>query len=295
MERKALGRDLGLSVRMALALALVGSVYLAAVLFSAFVLWFGIVDGNVGGVFAWLFLTACFAVAAVAHVRRSERVAFRTVRARLLERDQEPELQALVARVAAAADVPRPQVALARSWAPNAFAVGLTPGRAIVVVTTELLRRLDERELEAVVAHEVAHIANRDGAVMTFVSGPVMLGSALWHADDDRAKLFFALYLPVYLFGFLVMWTMSRYREYTADRGAALITGAPEQLMSALQVIARVRPRGDLRGGRAVSALCIVPAKRKERRLEILMDHPRLSKRLDALAELARELGRPVS
>ena len=106
------------------------------------------------------------------HIHRSESVALRAARARELAEDDEPDLQALVARVAAMADLPPPRVALARSWAPNAFSVGLNEG-AVVAVTSELLRRdLTMAELEAVVAHELAHVANRDGLVMTFVSVP---------------------------------------------------------------------------------------------------------------------------
>ena len=177
--------------------------------------------------------------------------------------------------------------------------VGLSSQRAILAVTTEVLGRLDEGELEAVVAHELAHVANRDGLVMTIVSGPAMLGSALWNADDRRCRILYLYYVPVHVVGLLLLWTISRYREYVADRGAALITGAPEQLMSALQKIAGEPASGDLRGGGAVSALCIVPAGRAGRlkflgRIEIFRDHPPLAKRLRELEELARELGRPV-
>jgi heat shock protein HtpX len=108
--------------------------------------------------------------------------------------------------------------------------------------------------------------------------------------------VYILLYLPVHLVGLLLLWTISRYREYVADRGAVLITGAPEQLMSALAKISERTPRGDLRGGAAVSALCIVPAQRTSRldairRFEVFMDHPRLEKRLERLSDLARQLG----
>jgi heat shock protein HtpX len=192
-------------------------------------------------------------------------------------------------------------VAVIRSRAPNALAVGLRPKHATVALTTELVRRLDRKELEAVVAHELAHLGNRDGVVMTFVSGPCILGAVMRDDGGSRGWVFFyVFYWPVYVLGLLLMWAMSRYREYTADRGSALITGAPEQLMSALQKIAQKEPRGDLRGGAAVSALCIVPAQRKKgrlgflRRFEVFMDHPPLEKRLRRLGEVAREMGRPV-
>jgi heat shock protein HtpX len=113
--------------------------------------------------------------------------------------------------------------------------------------------------------------------------------------------LFYVFYWPVYVLTLLLMWAISRYREYTADRGSALITGAPEQLMSALAKISEKEPRGDLRGGAAMSALCIVPAQRKKgrlaflRRFEIFMDHPPLEKRLRRLGALAQEMGRPAA
>ena len=116
--------------------------------------------------------------------------------------------------------------------------------------------------------------------------------------DNARGRIaYLLLYWPVHAVGLCLMWTISRYREYAADRGAAAITGAPEQLMSALAKIAEREPRGDLRGGAAVSALCIVPAQRKSRldvvrRLEIFMDHPPLDKRLRRLNDLARDLGK---
>ena len=236
------------------------------------------------------------------HIHRSESVALRAARAKELAKDDEPELQALVARVAAMADLPPPRVALARSWAPNAFSVGLNERRAVVAVTSELLRRdLTTAELESVVAHELAHVANRDGLVMTFVSGPAMLGSAMWNSSNARGQIAYVLlYWPVHVIGLFLLWTISRYREYVADRGSATITGAPEQLMSALTKISGRAARGDLRGGAAVSALCIVPAQRKTRldfvrRLEIFMDHPPVEKRLRELSEIARDLGRAPS
>jgi heat shock protein HtpX len=294
MKRRPLGRDLGLSIRMAVALIPILAWYLFAIL-----LLFALVIGTLADRDWDAFLgAALFAVGGPVllwqHVHRSESVALRAARGRELAEDDEPELQALVARVAAMADLPPPRVALARSWAPNAFSVGLNERRAVVAVTSELLRRdLTTAELEAVVAHELAHVANRDGLVMTFVSVPALAGSAMWHAEDVRGKIFFLLlYWPVFFVSLFLMWTLSRYREYVADRGAALITGAPEQLMSALQKIAGKPARGDLRGGLAVQALCIVGHQAGWRRFELFSDHPPLDKRLERLAELARELGK---
>jgi heat shock protein HtpX len=294
MKRRPLGRDLGLTIRMVVVLIPIFAWYLVALLLLVALVIGTLVDRE------WdAFLgAALFAVGGPLllwqHVHRSESVALRAARARELAEDDEPDLQALVARVAAMADLPPPRVALARSWAPNAFSVGLNERRAVVAVTSELLRRdLTTAELEAVVAHELAHVANRDGLVMTFVSVPALAGSAMWHAEDLRGKIFFLLlYWPIFLVSLFLIWTLSRYREYVADRDAALITGAPEQLMSALQKIAGRPSRGDLRGGLAVQALCIVGRQAGWRRFELFSDHPPLDKRLERLAELGRELGK---
>jgi Zn-dependent protease with chaperone function len=107
----------------------------------------------------------------------AERLALWAARAHVLRPGQRPQLQELVARLALVADLPVPRVAVDRSSGANAFSVGLTPKRSAIIVTTELLERLDEGQLKAVIAHEPLHIANRDGAVMTLVSAPAMLGS----------------------------------------------------------------------------------------------------------------------
>jgi heat shock protein HtpX len=285
---------------MALALVPLALLYLLGLVLAVLSLIAVLVDGSWGALLGWFFLAAGFVIVAVNHWLRAEDLVLRAARAKRLDDGEEPELRRIVERVAAMADVPPPRLALIRSWAPNALAAGLRPESATLAVTTELLRRLDERELEAVVAHELAHIANRDGLVMTFVSGPAMLGSAMWGSSDGRGQVFYVLfYWPVHLVGLLLLWTVSRYREYVADRGAVLITGAPEHLMSALTRISEREARGDLRGGAAVSALCIVPGQRKTkldavRRFEVFMDHPRLEKRLERLSDIARQLGEPV-
>ena len=285
---------------MAIALVPIIGLYAFAAFIAVATLVLAVADGDAGAILGWLFLASCFGVIFVVHVLRVDRLILRSAGAKTVERDEERDIQELVRRTAASADLPPPRVALIRSRAPNALAVGLTPKQATVALTTELVRRLDRKELEAVVAHELAHIGNRDGVVMTFVSGPSMLGALMRDDGGGRGWVFYVFYWPVYVLGLLLMWAISRYREYTADRGSALITGAPEQLMSTLVKIAEKEPRGDLRGGAAVSALCIVPAQRKKgrlgflRRFEIFMDHPPLEKRLRELTEIAREMGRPV-
>lgn len=295
MQRRPYGRDLGLTIRMGIALIPIVLWYLLMLALCLLVVIAVVQDPTWETVLALLFFAVAGPIALAEQFLNSESLGLSAARAKKLEPGERAELQGLVARVAAQADLPAPRVAIARSWAPNAFSVGLSEKRAVVAFTTELLRRdLTPGELEAVVAHELSHIANRDGVVMTFVSAPALLGSAMWHERSWRGKIVFVLfYWPFFFVGLLTMWTLSRYREYIADRGAAQITGAPEQLMSALQKLGGRPARGDLRGGLAVQALCILPArKRGWRRFELFGDHPPLEKRLERLEELSRELGK---
>ena len=203
---------------------------------------------------------------------------------------------------------------------PNAFAAGRSPGDSVIVVTSGLLRRLPERELHAVLAHELAHVANRDAFVMTLVGAPAMLGHRLFSwvvSAPTRAQgyakilVFFAfLYCFLILFMLWVLYavatglvmTVSRYREYVADRGAVLLTGAPEQLMSALQRLATdlpLIPKGDLRAIAGVSALFILPVEPPLDWYEIdpqriFRSHPPLEQRLERLSQESRELGRSI-
>jgi heat shock protein HtpX len=298
--KRSYGRDLSLSVRMFMALAIVALLYLAAEAIAVAVFIAGVVEGNVWSILGGLILAVGIVAALIAQIRKPEALLLRTARAKVLEPDQEPALQDLVARVAAQADLPQPRVALIRSWAPNALTAARKPETAVVAVTTELMRRLEPNELEAVAAHELAHVANRDGPVMTFVSGPVMAISAIWHSDDIRGKLsyifLFWVFVPVHVLSLMLLWTISRYREYAADRGSALVTGAPQNLISALlKIEGGAPPRSDLRGGLAVNAFCIVQRRSRWRRFELVMDHPSLTKRIDRLEELARELGKAAA
>ena len=188
------------------------------------------------------------------------------------------------------ADVAAPSLALVRAGSPNAFAAA-RPGRsAVVAVTDGLLAMLTTPQVEAVLAHEVAHIANGDGLVMPVVGGPALAGPALRRQakeQDRRAWIAYAFYFPVYVLGLLTMRMMSRAREYVADRDAALITGAPEQLASALLVLeGAAPPKADLRGGAAIGALCIVPTRRA--RFALLSDHPPVEKRIERLERMTR-------
>ena len=289
MRRRFSTRDLGLSIRMGLALAVVGVLYLAL---EVFLVLFALAAAGDHNIVAALGLVA-FAIAVPLLLRKQYRGAARNTLGALRARPEAAgdQLVPVAAKLAGLAGLPAPDIVVAHSRAANALAVP-TEGKSLIVVTTELLRVLEPQEIEAVLAHEITHLANGDGKVMTFVGGPALAGSALWHADDARGKITFALlYWPFWLLGLLLMRAVSRYREYTSDRGSALLTGAPEQLMSALTKLSGAEARGDLRGGAAVSALCVIESRH---RWGLLADHPPLAKRLARLAEMAREQGRPV-
>jgi heat shock protein HtpX len=220
------------------------------------------------------------------------------------------------------ADLPKPKVAMIDTDMPNAFATGRSPKHAAVAVTSGLMRRLDSQEIEGVLAHELSHVANRDVLVMTLASFFAMLAALI-----TRWGMFFGMMggggfgggnrsnnnnqggLPVWLIvvvvamvtyaiSFVLIRTISRYREYAADRGSALITGAPENLMSALQKISgqiTQIPERDLREVAGMNAFFIIPTNWRQQAGELFMDHPPIEKRLAALAAIAREMGRPVS
>jgi heat shock protein HtpX len=243
----------------------------------------------------------------------SDKIALLASGAKVVERDQAPELHDMVERLAAMADLPKPRVAVIPTDVPNAFATGRSPKRSVVAVTEGLWNRLDPQEIEGVLAHELTHVANRDVAVMTIASFFAMVAATLARfglfggmfggGDRDRGGapvwlILFAVSLITYIVSYVLMMMISRYREYAADRGSALITGAPENLMSALQKIAsRITqiPQRDLREVQGMNAFFIVPTNVKRGFAELFMTHPPLEKRLARLAAIAREMGRPVN
>jgi heat shock protein HtpX len=222
----------------------------------------------------------------------------------------------MVERLCALADLPKPRIAIMDTPVPNAFATGRSPKHAAVCVTTGLWKRLEPKEVEGVLAHELSHIANRDVLIMTVASFFAMLAAMLtrfglyagmWGGGGRRGNnnngvpvwlIVLAVSIVTYAISYILIRMISRYREYCADRGSALITGAPEYLMSALQKISSqmtLIPNQDLRQVEGMNAFFIVPAKVKGAASELFMDHPPLEKRIEALAKIAREMGRPVA
>ena len=307
MRRKAFGRDAGLTVRMLLTSGLLGLLY---VMFA--VVLFYVLNAGLG-----LMLVIVIGIGLLQYFT-SDKLALAASGAKVVERDQAPELHDMVERLCALADLPKPRIAVVDSDVPNAFATGRNPKHAAVAVTTGLMRRLEPREIEAVLAHELSHVANRDVLIMTVASFFAMLAAMLTRfglyagmfgggysnrdSNNNNAipvwLIVVAVSIVTYALSFILIRTISRYREYVADRGSALLTGAPENLMSALQRISsdmmRI-PQRDLREVAGMNAFFIIPTSVKERTAELFMDHPPLEKRLAALARIAREMGRPVA
>jgi heat shock protein HtpX len=304
MKRRSYGRDAGLTLRMLLTGSLLGLLYVvfAVVLFN--VLSVGLVPMIVivVGIAFFQYFT-------------SDKLALAAAGAQVVERDQAPELHDMVERLCAMADLPKPRVAIIDTDVPNAFATGRSPKHAAVAVTRGLWQRREPQEIEGVLAHELSHVANRDVLIMTVASFFAMLAGLLTRfglyggmfggggrsRDNNTVPVWLIVLLVsvvTYVLSQILILAISRYREFAADRGSALITGAPEHLMSALQKIAsdmfRI-PERDLRQVETMNAFFIIPTSVKRGTKALFLTHPPLEKRLEALAEIAREMGRPVA
>jgi heat shock protein HtpX len=308
MRRKSFGRDAGLTIRMLATTGLLGLLYVgfAVVLLQAL---------NVGLV---PMLVIVVGIAAVQYWT-SDKLALAASGAKIVSEQDAPELHAMVERLCAMAGLPKPRIAVIPTSVPNAFATGRDPKHAAVAVTQGLWDRLEPQEVEAVLAHELSHIANRDVLIMTVASFFAMLAALItrWglyfgmfggfggggNRDNNNNQvpvwlIVFVVAVVTYAISFVLIRTLSRYREYTADRGSALITGAPENLMSALQKIASgitQIPQQDLREVAGMNAFFIVPTNWRTQVGELFMDHPPLEKRLAALSQIAREMGKPIA
>jgi len=293
------GKDTGLQVRMAVTIFLLGAVYvvLAVVLFfflKSAVLMIIIVGG----------------LAAV-NLFASDKLALAAMGGRVVTPQEAPQLHAMIDRLCVQADLPKPKVAVANTRMPNAFALGRSPKNATVCATTGIMELLSPAELEGVMAHELTHVANRDVMIMTLASffatiaayiiqfGFIFGGGS--QSDDDDSPSFFVLLLVsmvVYVVSFLLMQALSRYREFSADRGAAIITGRPSALASALYKISsgmeRI-PQKDLRAAQELNAFFIFPAGVGKGIAGLFATHPPMEKRIAALQRLESQLqGQPV-
>jgi heat shock protein HtpX len=287
------GKDTGLQVRMTLTLFLLGLVYviLVVALFAA-----GVNGVTIAILAGGLALFQLFG---------SDKLALHAMGAREVTPAEAPELHAMIDRLCVQADLPKPRVAIADTRMPNAFALGRSPKSATVCATTGIMELLSPAELEGVMAHELTHVANRDVLVMTLAGFFATIAAYIMQFgfffgggssdDDDNPSIvvLFLVSIGVYIVSFFLMQALSRYREFSADRGAALITGRPSALASALTRISsgmhRI-PERDLRASSELSAFYIFPPGTGKALGNLFATHPPMEKRIAALARLEAQL-----
>jgi heat shock protein HtpX len=237
----------------------------------------------------------------------SDKLALAAMGARQVSPQEAPQLHAMIERLCVQADLPKPKIAVVNTTMPNAFALGRSPKSATVCATTGIMELLSPAELEGVMAHELTHVKNRDVAVMTLagffatiaayiVQFGFFFGGGGGYGDDDDNASFMVLFLvslAVYVVSFLLMQALSRYREYAADRGSAIITGRPSALASALMKISsgmhRI-PQKDLRASQELAAFYIFPPGAKKAVGGLFATHPPMEKRIAALQRLEAQL-----
>jgi heat shock protein HtpX len=304
-RRRTLDRDPGLVARMTGTVFLLGLVYVIffVVLLQGVGLALPVVIVLAGGLLAVQYWT-------------SDKIALASARARIVDESQAPELHAIVQRLCLTAGLPMPRIAIVPTDMPNAFATGRSPKHAAVAVTQGLLDRLEPHELEGVIAHELSHVAHRDVAVMTLASFFAMVagfitrmgfyfgmfggfGGGFGGGRDDRNNsgasfmVILLVSMVVYAVSFVLIRTLSRYREFAADRGAAVLTKSPSSLASALVKISgsmgRI-PQRDMRMAEGLNQFFIIPAGLKSGISTLVSDHPPLEARLEQLRRLERQL-----
>jgi heat shock protein HtpX len=296
-QRVQLGRDPGLQFRMLFTIFLLGLLYVAlvGVLFAA-------------GASAVVILVVAGGLA-IGQLFLSDKIGLAAMGAKEVTPEQAPGLHAMVERLCIQADLPKPKVAVADTPMPNAFAMGRTPKSATVCVTTGLMNTLEPPELEAVMAHELTHVKNRDVMIMTIASFFAMVASVIVQfgfffgggasysdaGDDDNPSFLVVILVSfvVYILSFFLILALSRYREFSADKGAALITGRPSALSSALMKISGQMdkvPEQDLRAAQQLSAFFIMPPRAKAAIQSVFMDHPPTEKRIERLQRYEAEL-----
>ncbi|HVH65122.1 MAG TPA: zinc metalloprotease HtpX [Candidatus Acidoferrum sp.] len=299
MQRR-IGNDGGLTARMFLTMFLLALVYL---LFIA-VLWrFGV---------SLFFLVPIAVILLALQYYYSDKLILLSIGAREVSEQEAPQLHAIVTRLAQTTGIPKPKVAIIDTPVPNALATGRDPNHALVAVTTGIMQQLNEPEMEAVIAHELSHVIHRDMRVMAMASFFATIASfivqmGMWggfyggYGDRDRRDsgnafiIVFLVSAAVWAISFVLIRTLSRYREYAADRGSAIITGQPSNLASALVKISgtiqRI-PDRDLRQVEAANSLMLASVAHEGSLSEIFSTHPSLQHRLERLRAMEAQVSR---
>jgi heat shock protein HtpX len=297
-RHESFGKDTGLQARMLLTMFLLGLVY---VVFIGVLIAVGAAAITVVAIALVLLLVQLFT---------SDKIAMSTMGVKEVTPAQEPELHGIVERLCVQADLPKPRVCVMETPMPNAFAMGRSKKSTTVCATRGILQLLSPAELEGVMAHELTHVINRDVMVMTLASFFATLASliaqfALFFGggfgggygrsrdEEEGIVLVLLVSVLVYALSFLLLRALSRYREFAADRGSAVLTGRPSALASALLKISGTMervPSQDLRKVEGMSAFFIIPARTKKSLMNIFADHPPLEQRLAALERLESQL-----
>jgi len=315
MVRTRYAPDRGLQARMGLTMFLLGLVFVAFVTALVFVL-----IALKQGAGAIIFFAAILGVVLVfGSLFWSDKVALRASGAQEVTPEQAPQLHGIIDRLCALANMPKPRVAIAQSDMPNAFATGRNTSNAVVVVTTGLLRRLDDKELEGVLAHEMSHVAHKDVVVMTIASfvgilagllvrfafyGELFGGGGRGRGGNNNnggalpiLLIVMAVGIITYAISFLLIRLLSRYRELAADRAGALLTGQPSALASALTKVSGAMakiPTKDLREAQPLNAFYFAPALKPDTTSlsTLFSTHPSLERRLQQLSDISAQLGK---
>jgi heat shock protein HtpX len=258
-------------------------------------------------------MVGALALFSLAQLFLSDKLALAAMGAKEVSPAEAPGLHAMIERLCIQADLPKPRIAVADSDVPNAFAMGRSQKNSTVCATTAIIETLQPHELEAVMAHELTHVKNRDVMIMTIASFFASIAALItqfgfffggWgggDGDGDGDGPGFAVVLlasfVVYIVSFFLMLALSRYREFSADRGAALITGRPSALASALMKLSGAMqrvPDQDLRQAERMNAFFIVPTSVKSSIHTLFLTHPPMEKRIEALQRIEAQLQAPI-
>ena len=291
-QRAVFPRDLGLQSRMVVTMFLLGLLYV------------GLVVALLAAGTGVAVMAVIIAGLTLAQLFLSDKLALAAIGAKEVSPEEAPGLHAMIDRLCVQADLPKPKIAVADMDVPNAFAMGRSQEKATVCATTGIMRTLSPAELEGVMAHELAHVKNRDVLIMTVASFFASVAAMIMQfglffgggQSRDGALPFIVVLLVsflVYIISFFLMLALSRYREFSADRGAALVTGRPSALASALVKISDAMqrvPTQDLREAERMNAFFIVPTSVKGAIQTLFSTHPPMEKRIERLGQLEAQL-----
>jgi heat shock protein HtpX len=289
-QKAVFPRDKGLTSRMVLTLFLLGLLYVVFIVV--------LLSAGAGLITVVVVMGAL----SLAQLFLSDKLALSAMGAKVVSPQEAPGLHAMIEKLCIQADLPKPRIAVADTDVPNAFAIGRSPKSATVCATTGIMRTLTPTELEGVMAHELSHVKHRDVLIMTIASFFASLAAIItqfgffFGGDSDDNPSFIIVLLvsfAVYIISFFLMMALSRYREFGADRGAAIITGRPSALSAALVKITQAMqqvPTHDLREAERMNAFFIIPTSVKKAAATLFSTHPPVEKRIEALQRLETQL-----